>query len=287
MLKIVKHAATDISTLQLPSNRREAFADVVKQRWLLLLRLGLIFCGFCLPLIILTFTNATGTQTIYLQIASGTLAECDGLAQIAAFQVSSALMQIPCFALLAAGLSPVSLIVIKLSWQQGILFGADFRKSLKQDSLGAGLIGLLVGLFNFLSIYLKSLFAANAQDFLSFAGFVSQFLFYIAVLPVFSLFVPLHSIYSDPIAKKVKHAFWLYIHSLPQILIFCLIAYGLLSPALIGNPLANTAILLIYCCLVFPFLHLAWILYCNKLFDLYINRHYFPELVNRGLWYAD
>ena len=286
MFKIVKFATTDFSTVQLPSNRREAFFDIIKQRWRLLLGLGLIFCISCLPMIILSYTNIAGTQIIYDQIADGELSKKTGLMQIFSFHVSSALMKIPCFSLAVAICAPLTLITIKLSWQRGILFKADFKKSLACDSAGAGMIGLATGILSFCCTYLNALLSVNATGFLSVFVLIPQFLFYFVLIPVVSLFIPLHNIYSDTVWRKIKNAFFLYCRNFPKILLFCLISYTLLFPMLLCNAFFSATLLLVYCAIVFPFLHLAWILFCNKIFDMHINQFSFPHLVNRGLWHV-
>lgn len=272
----IKHRG-DFIEQNLPKNRLQLFADILKNQWQLIVVLSFILILFLLPFILLRYYNLVQIGQIIAQSNDPTTLSMQLFSHYSIYLA----LNIPFIFLLSLFFAGTGRILKRLSFLQGIFFFADFAKGLREnikDHLrGLALYALIFFLLEFLAIYLQ-------LDGKMTGFYLLKFVHYFIVVPIFITYIVLSSVYKDRFLKKLVTAVIVFFRMLPRTIIFIIVLYLPLLVLLISAPSLQVFYPIIYFLFVgIPFL-LAYVLWMNHIFDILINRHHFPELYQKGIY---
>lgn len=286
MFKRKRVADRDFTVAMLPKNRIRVFFDVLKIRWNLLLLLGLLTLVFALPLILVRFFFLYEATQIYQQIADLKIEQDVGLAQIAGFSNLVGLVNIPFWMIFSVGLAGVMRIAKKIIWGEYLSIRFDFLLGIKENAWHFILVFFLFGIINFFgNYYYYRYFVLN--DFAGPVGiirFLPLVVTAIVIIPVFSFFLAMTVIYRDRFLVKIGASIKLYFLTFPKTLS---IYIGCALPCILfffENDIFQLIYPIVFTMFFFPLIVNGWFLYSCYIFDKYINKKSFPEIVDKGIW---
>lgn len=266
----------------LPRNRLEAFFDIIHNQFSLILKLGLLILIFFLPVILILFLSNIKVYEVNLSLKEGLLTDVEALAASNGYIDARNLLFIILIPIAFIFLSGIFNIIRKITYQEGVLFGYDFKKGIKNNGLFFFLISLLLCILYFVfsntlrtELVSHSVYCLIAVC-LSFVCFIILFVF----MPLL-----LHQtiIYNLSFFNKIKNAI---IISLRMFYIFIPLAIVNLIPFLILL-INNGVLLIIFICLDFliiiPLIIVINTLITDYAFDFFINYYHFKEIYRKGL----
>ena len=275
---MLKQNSHDFQKSDLPKNRREVFFDCVKLRFLTFLGLGAVIAIFMLPLIVITFLKDSFYANLYIQASGGAMTEeqASAAAQSGNFLFNAA--AVVCYALLAVGLAGVIRIIRQIIWAEGVFFRQDFFDGVR---LNGGQYVVLAIFAGFVVLLLN--FAAPVDRTTAVLLAAARFSAVLVFAPITLFCAAQTAVYKNGPIKTVKNSAVLYLKSLPTtlpfVVVFCLPYLITLIPVLI----VKYVVLMVFCLLVAPLMLTAWLLYACYIFDKFINKENFPELMDKGI----
>ena len=269
----VKPAKSDYLDSMLPTNRKEVFFDVCKLHWKSLALLGIILLLFCVPFLFIEVFEFFAVINIQDKE--------DVVMNSVLISNMSNLIKIPFFLLLAIILSGVIRIIRQFCWIENVTLSYDFFLGLKQNIRQVIILMMIVSLFWYLSIYCLNI-SYVSENFMKYVLVFPFGLFVFVIMPIVGYMLVAIATYSNTLLQNIKVAFIVYASN-PFKAILCTL---LCSVIFAMKFIPNIYIQIIFEAIgyiILPFLLLGFFLYSNKQFDKYINKHYYPELVNKGL----
>lgn len=283
-----KQAREDFEESMLPQNRKEVFKDVVKLHFLKLLFCGLILLGFAIPLIVVSLLKDTYQLSVLSALADSSLSSEEAVAGLQTSATISSVANIICYVIFSIGLSGVARILKRLAWEENVGMGSDFLKGIKQNAVHYIILALALGILSLACTYISDM---------SFTGVGTAYYLGIAVTalcalilgPVGAFMTVTISVYGISFFKNVRYAIILFKKNFFKTLGVCALFFlpflvQMVLQVLIPQYFSVTIILKAITCLAIPFIMLGWFLYAYNCLDKSINKDYFPELVNKGLY---
>ena len=274
-----KQASRDFGVEQLPHNRKEVFADCFKVQFPTLLKLGGILLLFALPLIFAYIFNQIALEAVYLEYGE----EEFGAYQFVG-QLTLNLINIPCFAIFAVGLSGVMYVIRQLAWGENLFFRQDFWHGVKLNWKTYVLWFVLFGIIRMLNTFISATLGGVAQ------GFVSALplgVLWMIIVPAGLWMMCLTVVYDIKFTKNFYNGFCLYCKTfLVSLLALAGVAVVPVLLAFVGYIFINLIVFVLYL-LALPIGLLGWFLYCNSVFDTYINATEYPQIVGKGIYKLD
>lgn len=276
-------AVTDFTADKLPKNRYEVFIDVLKVRWNNILFLGLLLLLLALPLLLTRYYHLLVTTEIYHQIQTEIIDSKTGMTKILGFNNFINLLYLPFLVLIALGLSGVMRILKRILWGEYTSIRSDFVSGIRENGVHLSLLLIVIGSFNYAVNYLRSVaFYSETQN--NITAFLPEVVFITIILPVACYFLSLTVIYREKFLKKIKIGLKLYLMTLPKTLGIILLCIFPLALLWINYSLLQLIFPLIYVVFYLPLALIVWFLYTCSVFDRFINRSSFPEIVDKGIW---
>lgn len=271
----------DNSTL--PKSRLEAFFDIIHNQFSTILKLGLLLIIFFLPAIIILLLSNIKVYEVNLSLKEGLLTDVEALTNSNGLINARNLLFIVFIPIAFVLMSGVFNIIRKLTYQEGILFGFDFKKGIKNNGLFFFVISLLLSILYF--VFSNTLRTELVNH--SVPCLLAVCLSLVCLIILF-VFMPLllHQtiIYNLSFVNKIKNAI---IITLRMFYIFIPLAIVNLIPFLILF-INNGVLLIIFICLDFliiiPMLIIINTLVTDYAFDFFINYYHFKEIYRKGLY---
>lgn len=267
---------------KLPINRKQLFKDILKNRYRILLLIGLMLFLFVLPLIAVSVWNDLTLASFFADSTNyvdGAMTE-SGQSLYKSIVINFTLFYSACLLVFAIGLSGVSHTFRQLCWGEGIQFFNSFGKGIKQNSLR----------FILLMVFMDIIFIAAGFLFVSVNALwpvivvaaVGGFVF----LPIVFVCFGYSAIYQNPFPKAFINSAILAIKHYPTTLLFSII---FILPFLIGFipyglSIVKAVILVIVMVIILPLLLLTGGLVLNSIFDKEINIEKHKEIYRKGLY---
>lgn len=283
MFKKFNNSSSDFDVSNLPHTRKEAFYDIIKQRYRLLVLLGILLLCFSLPLILALFVQARINYNISLEITSGALEYQHAIEQLISYKTITSCFILFGIIIASIGIAGCSKIFLKLTFLEGIIIGYDLKEGMKSNFKDIAFFGILMFIVFFALDYMSSLILLNKIELLTFMIVLPYAFLLLIFIPCYAIYINLTCIYSDKITQKIKNSFYIYTKYLPKILAFVVI---LLLPFILiiqPNFIVSGVVVSLYFILLLPLIILAWFLFANKMFDECINLKHYPQIVNKGL----
>ena len=274
----IKKAKTDFTINDLPKNRWEVFGDCLKERFLLFLSMGVVLLLFALPLFFVTILSDNTMGALYSAYINGEHSQEEFYALVQSANSLYALFFISCYIVLAVGIAGVMQVIRQLVWGEGIFFMQDLIEGIKSNGLNYASIAFLSGLAAYL---INTFLPIQSNGFLIAVPIVLSFVF----LPPIGFMISQIVIYKNPFFKYLINGFMLYIKTVPTTLPFLLL---FMIPAFLGLNLipliVKYVILFVFFLLLAPMLLTGWFLYCCSVFDKLINKEFYPEIYDKGVY---
>ena len=282
-MNVRRHAEREFTEFDLPHNRKEVFFDRLKTRFDVFFKLGLMLALFFLPMLAV----AVYGDIAKVGLSSDLATEEEFAAAIKIFDVTLAVYYIPCLLLVAVGLAGAAKVVRQLIWGEGVFFFADFGSGIKQNYAPFAITFLLGGIVNLFDRFVISL------------GFEPEFVAYIPLgasvvflTPIAMFVLSQTTVYVNGYLQLVKNAFKLFIKTLaPSLLFVAMIALwfvggwalDLLSSISAAFLIVKYVLAVVGIIFLLPTFLTARLLFDMSVFDKYINKKDYPELVDKGL----
>ena len=276
MKKEEKHITDQDVKQSLPSTRKEVFFDLLKYRKMSLFALSCYTFMFFIPLAIdLFYFN-------YLESMAIIAEKYEYLFSLIFY---SMLIMLPCMVIGFIGFAGAFYTAKRMVWQEGISLASDFFKGIKENWKDALINGVIFGLVLFGLVVGGSylLIYAPVTPVVRGIGLGALILFFL----VFGMVIALHFTqcvyYENSYGVTFKNSFsFLGLLNWKVLLVFLfstgvVVALGLfnlitLAIGLILFAFTNSVVIILYT------------LISHAAFDKYINKEYYPEMVNKGLY---
>lgn len=283
MFKRRRYAKTDFKLSMLPATRGQQFRAVLKNEKLTFLYLGLILLAFALPILAVDALRGEYASALYSLIGAGEgqLAQAQADYTFLMEDFFFDFLMLLAFLIYGIGLSGCLQIFRNLAYDEGVLFGSDFKEGIKKN---IGPVLILMAIFAILRAILHTL--ENTSQLLK------NSYFYIGIWLVFGfnllLVVPLLLVwfgetaaYSNRIKNNLRNLFPLLGYGYFGSVLFSLGVMGCYFIPLLGHSVwLYLAFVLLS--LVSPYYFYGWHLYSLSVFDKTLNQDY-PEYLYRGL----
>ena len=274
----IKQAKTDFTRNDLPKNRWEVLGDCLKVRFLLFLSMGLTLLLFSIPLFFVTVLNDYSASSLYHGFVNAEYTKEEYLALTQSANSLYSLFYIPCYVILAVGLAGVMQVIRQLVWGEGVFFMQDILDGIRSSGLYDALIAFFMGLVAFLI----NTFLSSADN--SF-WIVIPVIVTLVFCPPAGFMMSQIVVYKNPFFRYLRNGFLLYIKTVPTTLLFLAL---FLLPAVLGLNLipfpVKYAVLLVLSLLPAPILLAGWFLYSCSVFDRLINKEWYPEIYDKGVY---
>lgn len=264
----------DFKISELPSNRVQLFFDILKNQWTSLLILAFFTSIVFLPLILSRYQNVSIVNNILLEQKENMEYHL-----LFAYLIHYAI-NIIFIIFVGIFLSGANRVFKKMSYNDGYFLGADFLKGIKENIKEYLIIYTLYGILCFMVESLSVYYLL--QD--SMLYYLFKIINYGFFLPLLLISSCLSTIYSDGIFKKIKIAFIIYFKSFFKIIFALIVMVCPLLVLMINNSVIQLFVPILYCLIYLPLSLLGFMVMINGVFDKYINKYNFPDLVNKGMY---
>ena len=126
-------ADKDFSISDLPSNRKEVFFDCLKVRFNILLRCGMSFFIYCIPLIACLIFKGIYIGDAQRMLANGEMTEETFAVSIRSVTALFDLGIVVSSLILAVSISGISRIIRQLAWEEHVFYKRDFFDGVKKN----------------------------------------------------------------------------------------------------------------------------------------------------------
>lgn len=277
-MKMNKKATHDFKINDLPQNRKEVFFDCLKMRYGIIVGLGLMCVLFALPFVICLMLRDISLSSLLADIANQEYGEEQGYQLFYSLKMTYSFVMVPCFVIFGIGLSGVMYVIRQLVWYEGIFFFSDFFEGIKKNWKAYTASFLALGIYN-VELTMLSYQQVSEMWYGIYLG--AGFLLLIPIV-IFVLLMSL--IYKFSFTGSIRNGFLLYMKSIPKTLLAELcIAFSFVALGIPHVILKCVALLILMLFLLPPIL-MGVTLYGFSLFDQYINKEQYPELVNKGIF---
>lgn len=267
--------------ISLPINRWQLFKFTYRNHLSLIIKLSLMIAIFSIPLFTFLIVKSVFANALLSQINQDN--ELIILQRYYYQEIILDIFYIPCFVILAVGLSGGFFVMKKYLYQEGFIFFKDFRNGMKKSKEFI-LSTLILSIILYLLLFLKNFFSyINFQYYIPLSIFVFIIIFLLVNVFIFT-YCQIH-IYSNNIFHLIKNALCFSFNQLFKVSLINLITiFPLVLFMNFQNAVLKIIIILIYFIIGFGNCLLITMLYSCSVFDELINKDRFPSIYRKGLY---
>jgi len=278
----MRYASKEFSQEKLPKNRIEQFFSIIKLEWRTLLLIGLIFTLFMLLFVLCDIGKWVVLNSFKTSLEQS--GEADKYASVVkTITIYYNLILIPIFLVCSIGVSGLSRVIQRLCYGEGLLFKFDFLDGIKLNIKGNLIIGLLLGIFNFICQFNITMSDNLGNVLGQIITGVSIALFYGLIIPTLLYMSATNATYKMSFGQNFKNSIQLFVASFFISLIIPLLIYGYTFLALIPNIIIRVLVCVLVIFVISPFMLLINHMFCLHTFDKYINKENYKEIYRKGL----
>lgn len=267
----------------LPKNRFQLIFDVYKNRFSLMMNIGLLLFLFCAPIIAVSIITNLKVFDVNRYAADQLIEERQAALEIYHLTNSGNLALIVCNVIFAVGLAGVMGVLRRLVFQEGVLFWSDFAKSVKENGLTFALVALLLGVMNYLLQYCMR--GAYFDDGAGMQVAIAACIIVSAVLAFITPMILVQStLYNMKIWQKTSNAFLLCMRMPHFSLAMIAIDVAPYLLLLIPNEYAYIVLTIILPIVFLPIQATANMLICDSILDRFINKEHYPQIYRKGMF---
>lgn len=267
--------------ISLPINRWQLFKFTYRNHLSLIIKLSLMIAIFSIPLFTFLIVKNVFANALLSQINQDN--ELIILQRYYYQEIILDIFYIPCFVILAIGLSGGFFVMKKYLYQEGFTFFKDFRNGIKKSKEFI-LSTLILSIVLYLLLFLKNFLSyINFQYYIPLSIFVFIIVFLLVNVSIFT-YCQIH-IYSNNIFHLIKNALCFSFNQLFKVSLINLITiFPLVLFMNFQNAVLTIIIILIYFIIGFGNCLLITMLYSCSVFDELINKDRFPSIYRKGLY---
>lgn len=272
-MRKLKCSFQDYTEDDLPLTRKDVFFNCYKERFSVLLKLGLICLALIIPFVIVSLLKELYVTNALEALVDKTEENIASLYFGAELVFGS--IKIVCYVIFAVFFAGITQILRQLFWDEPLFFGDDFKNGLKSNSLRFTVTVLILAIMNFL----LNLYARNVLKYILNGIFVS------VIFPVAVWYMLQGIYYKSKTLSAIKSAEILYIKNIPAtlILVICTILPFWLVESFISLLIVRYAVLLVLALFYVVPLTMCWMLYACHTFDKLVNKEQNPEIYRKGM----
>lgn len=277
-MKNRKTIKSDYSKANLPKTRTEQFGRILKDNFVIFIKLGLILMVLMLPFVFAFVMKNISISNLMKDVS---ISEVDRANNYKTISIIFGAIYVPCVMFLFSGLSGVLKILRRLIWDEPLFFIKDFFQGIKESCGAILLYGFLTGLVAFLSILTLHL----SEGYFIYVSYVLIGITFAIVVPIILIAAYISSIYNSKISVSFSTAGNLFLRRGIFTILILLILYSTYFVNLLPiNLIYIIAIIFVLIIFLFP----VWLLlsYINtfKMLDDYINIYQYPDKAYLGLF---
>ena len=267
--------------ISLPINRWQLFKFTYRNHLSLIIKLSLMIAIFSIPLFTFLIVKNVFANALLSQINQDN--ELIILQRYYYQEIILDIFYIPCFVILAIGLSGGFFVMKKYLYQEGFTFFKDFRNGMKKSKEFI-FSTLILSIILYLLLFLKNFLSyINFQYYIPLSIFVFIIVFLLVNVSIFT-YCQIH-IYSNNIFHLIKNALCFSFNQLFKVSLINLITiFPLVLFMNFQNAVLTIIIILIYFIIGFGNCLLITMLYSCSVFDELINKDRFPSIYRKGLY---
>ena len=268
-----KVSKIDYAKASLPRYRRVQFLDCFKMNYLLIFKCGLMLLLFFVPLIGFAFF----ADFYYVSLMSNATQEIEQTQLVYDYLLNIGLILFSFVALI--GITGVIYVLRNFIWGEGVFFGSDFARGIKQNAGKNIAFAAIFSLFYALAFFIFSLLPDSIISLLPIAIFAFIF------LPVYFWIILLNNFYNSKWTGLLRNGLFFYVRNIGWSLLGALMLVGLVPLILVPFEFIwiKYAVLIIYVVFLLPIVLLVMVLYSTSRFDEFINKENYPDYYLRGL----
>lgn len=282
MRRKIKYAKNDFKSSYLPKNRYEVFIDVLKVRFDIIYKSGFVLFLFLIPLIFFTLSKNVSIFALNSNYEAN-LFDIDTYNNyLFLVNVIFGIGQSIGLVIFSVGLSGILNIFKRLTFYESIQFKEDFVRGIKFNLKECLTTFIIAGILYFLSVLYTNM--PHNNDYLSYIIFyLPIFLGVVLIVPTLILCLFQIPIYKNTYKQYFKNACFFYGKTIFKTLGILIALFIPFTTLLINNIYAMIISILIISLLILPIIILILNLYCNAIFDLYLNEKQYPEIYKKGI----
>lgn len=265
-----KVAKNDFTEDNLPHNRVEMFFDIIKQRYDVLLMIGVMMLFFSLPFLAV---EAIGEITYINMLKEGITSS----EELYALRQTISLINLGPTAVFGFVLSGLMRIVRNLVWGEPIFFRKDFFSGIRQNWIFFVFVFLIIAIIRLLLSYVDGLIQND------FVRAVPTVLCLALLLPVGLYVLSATVVYKDGFLAILKNSLKFFVKSAPVCFLFVFVIVGVFYINYIGLLILRLALSVVAIVAVLPLYLVGWTLYSHSIFDKMVNSTSYPEYVDKGI----
>lgn len=279
----IKFAKKDFEVKDLPKDRFQVFTDVLKVRFDLIFKTGFVLFLFLIPFIIFSLTKNISLYTLNDNYNNGIIDSTLYNQSSFSVEVIYTFLQVVSILFFSIGLSGVLNIFKRVCFYESIQFKEDFFNGIKDNIKHVFFTLLIIGLMYFMmTIYLQM--NKSIDDFTTtIICYLPIVLGIILVVPVLLIVLFQIPIYTNSFIQYIKNGVFFYGKTIFKTLGLMIALFVPFLPLFIPNIYSMIISLFVVCFIVFPITILILNLYCNYLFDEYLNKEHFKEIYKKGI----
>lgn len=268
-----KVSKIDYAKASLPRYRRVQFLDCFKMNYLLIFKCGLMLLLFFTPLIAFSFF----ADFYYVSLMSNATEEIAQTQLVYDYLLNIGLILFSFIALL--GITGAIYVLRNFIWGEGIFFGSDFARGIKQNAGKNIAFAAIFSLFYALAFFVFSLFPD------AIISLIPIIIFAFIFLPVYFWIISLNNFYDSKWTSLLRNGLFFYVRTIGWSLLGSLMLVGLVGLLFIPFELiwVKYIILIVYVVFLLPIILLIMVLYATSRFDEFINKDNYPDYYLRGL----
>ena len=276
MKKEEKHITDQDVKQTLPTNRKEVFFDLLRNRKMFLFALSCYTFMFFIPLAV---------DLIYFNFLESMAISAEKYQYLFSLIFYSMIIMLPCMVIGFIGLAGAFYVAKHLVWQDGISLASDFFKGIKENWKHALINGAIFGLILFGLVVGGSFMLIYADVHAVVRGIGIGAL--IVLFSVFGMVTVLNFTqgvyYENSFGVTLKNSFSFLGLLNWKVLVIYLLSTGVVVTLGLFNFLTLVIGLLLFAVLNSVVIVL-YTLISHSAFDKYINLEHYPHMVNKGLY---
>lgn len=267
----------DFKKSDLPKTRKELFLDIFKVHFFDLIKTGLLFLLFSIPLFAVIIVKDLFTLSLYEQYVSSiiTVEEYKNNLLFTFYLFNS--LEVIGILILSLAFMGAFRLYRELGYLRPLFFSQDYILGIKKNFKNYFINFLIIGIIYF---GINICFILDVDPLVKMIPLIiSIFL----ILPIIFISLVMSQIYTDKYFLLLKNSFLLFTRGFIFYLLFSLGFISVFFITLIPILIIKYILFIIYFLILLPILSIGFICYNNYMFDKYINKEHAKELYNLGL----
>lgn len=272
-MRKMKSSKEDFTEQDLPSTRRQVFADCYKEQFTVILRLGFLCLALFLPAVLVVIMKDNfiiGATADLAEITKETLSPIHYAARL-----KYGFMSVLAFTLFFTFFSGAMRIIRQLVWREPIFWKEDFWNGIRNDSGRFALISFLTATIN----YLIGLLDGSGVTYILYGIYAGL------ILPVMIWSLLQTVYYKVGFFMSIRNGVLYYLKTLPSTLLIILVtAFPFwIVIELIPLMLVKYIVLFVLALFYIVPITMVWLLFACRHFDEFLNKEQYPSVYRRGL----